>query len=64
MLRMDFSSRCVELRQGCPLSPYLFLLCTEGLSYLLNQRADPGLIEGIKRARMAHIIYLLIFFEH
>jgi hypothetical protein len=36
------------IRQGDPISPYLFLLCTEGLSCLLQQKEDRGDLYGIK----------------
>ncbi|KAL5779493.1 hypothetical protein ACOSQ2_010230 [Xanthoceras sorbifolium] len=36
------------LRHGCPLSPYLFLVCTEGLSTSLHQAVSCGSIKGIK----------------
>lgn len=44
------------LRQGDPLSPYLFLLCTEGLTALINQAAAEGRITGVKICDEAPVV--------
>ncbi|KAM1655328.1 hypothetical protein ACFX2K_007610 [Malus domestica] len=36
-----------RLRQGDPLSPYLFLLCTEGLSMLIRRGMERGALHGL-----------------
>ncbi|CAN6584292.1 unnamed protein product [Malus baccata var. baccata] len=36
------------LRQGDPLSPFLFLLCTEGFSALIRNRMEYGNIHGVR----------------
>ena len=44
------------LRQGGPLSPYLFLLCSEGLSSMLAYEEEIGNLEGIEVCRNAPTI--------
>jgi hypothetical protein len=49
------------LRQGDPLSPYLFILCAEGLSALIRQAERRGDIHGISICTNAPIISHLLF---
>lgn len=49
------------LRQGDPLSPYLFLLCAEGLYALLNKAEEEGRLHGIKICRGAPSVSHLLF---
>lgn len=51
------------LRQGDPLSPYLFLLCSEGLSSLLTRRTVEGKIHGIEVAPTSPPISHLFFLQ-
>jgi hypothetical protein len=49
------------LRQGDPISPYLFLLCPEGFSALLQKAEEEGHICGIKLSpsapRVSHLLF-------
>ena len=52
------------IRQGDPLSPYLFLLCAEGLSALIQSSVNRGQMEGFKISRsgprLSHLFLQMI----
>ncbi|KAL9663876.1 hypothetical protein QQ045_019269 [Rhodiola kirilowii] len=49
------------IRQGGPLSPYLFVLCTEWLAQRMELSQENGDLEGIKVSRSAPSISHLLF---
>ncbi|CAM8983245.1 unnamed protein product [Rhodiola kirilowii] len=49
------------LRQGDPLSPYLFIICTEWLSYKLQSLHDMNILKGLKVCRRAPVVSHLFF---
>jgi hypothetical protein len=49
------------LRQGDPLSPYLFLICAEGLSSALAHEEEVRGIEGVRVCRNAPSVSHLLF---
>jgi hypothetical protein len=49
------------IREGAPLSPYLFLLCSEGLSSLLEHEEVSGGIQSVRVCHNAPSISHLLF---
>ena len=49
------------IRQGDPLSPYLFLLCAKGLTVLLNKAVKNGVVNGIMSCQNGVCISHLLF---
>ena len=49
------------LKQGDPLSPYLFLLCAEGLLALIKKAVNEGSMEGISVCRNGPCLSHLFF---
>ena len=52
------------LRQGNSLSPYLFILCVEGLSYLIRRDINSSVLHGVKIFRNAPIISHVFFSDY
>lgn len=50
-----------RIRQGDPVSSYLFLICTEGLSALIRDFESKNLLKGIRVARGAPVISHMFF---
>lgn len=49
------------MRQGDPISPYIYIMCAEGLSSIIRRNEDMGLIHGCTIARGAPTISHLLF---
>jgi hypothetical protein len=60
-METDIITPTREIRQGDPLSPYLFLIVAEGLSCLIQQVEERGDLEGIKVCREAPMLSHLLF---
>lgn len=57
----DFFIPSQGIRQGDPLSPYLFILCVEGLSSLLSRAETNGDITGLAISRVGTRLSHLFF---
>lgn len=51
------------IRQGDPLSPYLFVFCAEGFNGILKQAADAGEIQGFSTCRKGPKLTHLFFVD-
>jgi hypothetical protein len=55
----QFFQRGKGLRQGCPLSPLIFILVMESLSILFQKEKEVGTLTGIKISTITKILHLL-----
>lgn len=62
--RTSYFSPSRGIRQGDPISPYLFILCMEMLSTLINHKVDLGCWDpitiGIKKYQISHYFLQMI----
>lgn len=52
------------VRQGDPISPYIYILCAEILSGMLKRYEVSGLVHGCKIVRSAPLVSHLLFAEN
>lgn len=63
VIKVPFSPKR-GLQQGDPLSPFSFLICSEGLSSLLRLGVKNGSLKGIKTSRNGPSISHLLFADN
>lgn len=51
------------IRQGDPISPYLYLIYTEGLSRVIKSSVQKGVLHGYKASRYSPAISHLLFVD-
>jgi len=59
-LGSPFFESAQGLRQGSPLSPYLFLLVVDGLSREIANVKRVNKVQGVRMSRYEHITHLLL----
>jgi hypothetical protein len=65
----NFCKATRELRQGCPMSPFLFLLIAKGLSRMISTTKRLGALKGIQvveNIKLSHLLFVddILVFEY